>query len=909
MSSKNEIAARRLDLAARGVDLLSSLIDIASSKNNLTAVALEIGSWLGRERINRYELQFCFEHARGLLIPNSRGETFLKDVRTGVSSHAVLPLLVQPSGALGRLLLNDPFLCWIVSTTTCFFQYHGEEYVTEEILNLIVNTVFSRKNEHLSQYRLAHHPLRIQLQPVILKLVSSVWLNVVNSGSKDLQPMTAIPGICLYGHRLQNEFLSRFIINIGRDYKKMMIQTRIVPSDLLLWLLYHFHGRIRVVLAGKIAHEQQLGQEDREIELRIKVQCPADGSCQIEPRDSDTIILCTDVAGTYKELLSGQFTDNIDVKIKSRARNSLYTTATRYSTEGRLGRDTLKVQIKCTAQIIVRWILERPIKPSLRHRLAFPIIIKEQAKASDIIGTVADLLARQPSMLNLRWGDMSNQSVVFAETSDIHLDEYNSGFGAADGEHIDNPVHQTQEDEEPFEELGSHHPEDLLRYFPCLRDLLEAAAQACQCIYCRRPPLEIRLHRQLGKALKPGCFQWSAFADVMDLIAHAIADGFGLPDVSAVRSLELDHYGTSYLLLRLCHDREVSWEQWMRIAAEVFLGCPNSAEASYSPAEGAHFYMSPRETHFVGVDVYDMTTVAVQYGSSAVVTPWLDLSRPIQINGCFAFEIVHGRLCVRLETSMEQRFQSVEDEFAIIKTQMADDFTPHDNCVDAATLKAGDEWVPKLDQHCIESDVMLISAGHNTFKLLQRVRSDTTSRLIDPSRAMLKIAQNPIQCFCSHITENRLQHVEVSHGGLSYHIAPSTFDKIIGTWLSVDKPPQRSYQASSSSSGQKKAKPPDLTLFSQRTGNATLFISDQFDCHAKFNVALALSPQEAVTINHAGACMQCCVDQTVKMRIDSPPDRFDGSRVPDDRWVINTTKKLRDIPIHYVAVRQNNLEQ
>lgn len=208
MPGAGELAARRLDITSRSIDLLLSLNNIASGQASITKIALEIGQWLGGEKLNRYQLQSCFEQARGLILPNSDSQNFLAQVRSGISKSAVLPLRVQPSGSLGRLLLDDPFLCWIVTTTSCLFQSHGEKYVTGAIAGFIL---CKRAGRVLTDRELAWHPDQILVQPVLEKIVSSVWLNVVNSGNKDMPIKEEVLQICPRGHYLDSYDFGRAI--------------------------------------------------------------------------------------------------------------------------------------------------------------------------------------------------------------------------------------------------------------------------------------------------------------------------------------------------------------------------------------------------------------------------------------------------------------------------------------------------------------------------------------------------------------------------------------------------------------------------------------------------------------------------------------------------------------------------
>jgi len=75
-ASAIDLAARNLDIWARGVDLLTALTETANSSNSVVHVGIEIGRWLGREKLSENQLQLCLEKARGLVIANSKGNKF-----------------------------------------------------------------------------------------------------------------------------------------------------------------------------------------------------------------------------------------------------------------------------------------------------------------------------------------------------------------------------------------------------------------------------------------------------------------------------------------------------------------------------------------------------------------------------------------------------------------------------------------------------------------------------------------------------------------------------------------------------------------------------------------------------------------------------------------------------------------
>ncbi len=56
----------------------------SSPPNSLIKGAWEIGQWLGREKLNQYELEDCMQKAKGLAIVNQNGQALFDDIIDGV---------------------------------------------------------------------------------------------------------------------------------------------------------------------------------------------------------------------------------------------------------------------------------------------------------------------------------------------------------------------------------------------------------------------------------------------------------------------------------------------------------------------------------------------------------------------------------------------------------------------------------------------------------------------------------------------------------------------------------------------------------------------------------------------------------------------------------------------------------
>jgi hypothetical protein len=209
-SSPSSSPAGTLDVVARGIDLTTALIEASSSPNKIINLAIELGHWLGRERLNRYQLEDFMQKSRGLVQSNDQAERFYEEVLEGEKAHPIGNLSLKQSGSLGRLMVRDPWLSWIVSTTACLFECHREDYVSETLCMILLQGSMP-PGTALTRRELQRHPSRIQLKSVADKLVLSVWFNVVNSGSYSIPLPDELMKICPRGHNCESEDLATII--------------------------------------------------------------------------------------------------------------------------------------------------------------------------------------------------------------------------------------------------------------------------------------------------------------------------------------------------------------------------------------------------------------------------------------------------------------------------------------------------------------------------------------------------------------------------------------------------------------------------------------------------------------------------------------------------------------------------
>ncbi|KAE9369826.1 hypothetical protein N431DRAFT_485643 [Stipitochalara longipes BDJ] len=250
-SSRSSSTAGALDVAARGIDLTTALIEASSSPNKIIHLAIELGQWLGRERLNRFQLEDFMQKGRGLVQPNEKAESFYNEVLEGEKAHPIANLSLKQSGSLGRLMVRDPWLSWIVSTTACLFECHRENYVPDTLCMILLQGSMP-SGANISRHELQRHLSRIQLKSVADKLVLSVWFNVVNSGNSTIPLPDVLGKICPRGHNLESEDLAA-IINALRIFRqRVIIRSTHLLLDLTRWLLLHLTASYRSLSAARL---------------------------------------------------------------------------------------------------------------------------------------------------------------------------------------------------------------------------------------------------------------------------------------------------------------------------------------------------------------------------------------------------------------------------------------------------------------------------------------------------------------------------------------------------------------------------------------------------------------------------------------------------------------------------------
>ncbi|OAP53697.1 hypothetical protein AYL99_12137 [Fonsecaea erecta] len=635
----SDLVARGLDISARSIDLLTTLVKPTTKEQSALNLAIEIGRWLGREKLSENRLQNCLEKARGLVQANQQGHKFYEAVISGMHTpkRAAGYLFTQSSGSLGRLMAQDPYLRWMTSTITCLFEFHDENFISDVLCAFIMQSHLGKRIITVHEYK--WDALYLQLKPVLDKIVSSIWFNIVNSGV--IQPDCA--GLAI-------------------------IESKHLICNLIVWLIFHFKGHLRIVVSGKIIYDQVLGAEDSEIEHRVEIFCPNIGTCESPDKMtfSNVNIFMAKASG-LESLYEGRYDTPWTFKQAPRVRQRLYQPA-KYP-PGTAGRESIRVNVHNAAFQIVNWLLGlRVIRQSSGSTLLFRVVLDQEPAVEKL--EIRDLLGRVPSILNMGWRHNKAATVVFTTSFPAGEDEMQHNMASDEEMYLDEDEYSNSQDSQGFY-FGS---------FPVLRDLLESVKKSCRCGACQRSSPSV----PKVAALKSGCLRHTAFMETMAYITHSIADAFGADDCSSWTVL--GDFGVTRIL------RDISmgfmeWGAWFDTASRVVLGCPAANVLAF--IDKGYAQKTGRESEAIHQAAIGRTAIAIQHGSLAVVAPWIDINQPLSVRKCFSFKIVEGRLGV--PSTDGSQFQGLQGDSAIIMTRYTDDVSRFSDIFPMTPLAPGAE--------------------------------------------------------------------------------------------------------------------------------------------------------------------------------------------------------------------------
>lgn len=811
-----DLTAKAMDVSARSLDLLAIVGRLAQASGTTALLSQEIGRWLGREGLDETELEFFLWTSQSLAMPNERTEVqaYFKTIQNARPHKPVVPLFALPSQSLGKLVARDPLQRWMTSSISCLFRYHDEAFVID-FLSTFLTISIQPAPMPPPRHRLERSAEKLRLDAVVRKVVSSSWLHITNAGligSADQCPklLEEFSWACTDGHNIDSYTLAVLVTKIctERHRKELIIESQHLLTNVLLWLLWHYDGRLRVVVSGKIVYDQVLGPTDSVVEFRVGRFCTAtsDGTQCEETAEGErrSFQMFHNISGHFSKIFGGHYDTADSIRQEPWMRQELYTSPFRYTT----GPRSIPTMTRMTAKILLQWYLERPVATEsifVGSKLSFRLRLANEGGdwSSDDLGLrIGDLVGRTPRLITDVSGGLGRPYVIFSTPSDEssllrsrHAPKNGeaTSLDTGDFELTDDHrqgLHTVEEDDSLDDDdplLGTAN--ELLDYFPILYDLVSEMQKTCRCWRC----VKQRQRLKHAKLFNDGnCAAFTAFMEVMFLFSHGIADSFGASDASGIgKDAALRDLGAVGILKDAIRwnlfdpsiaEGTVTWHALFDTAARVFLGSPTlstmtDAVRDYWGAEAhtsfAHRLMS--------------TVVAVQYGSLAVVAPWLDISHPLSLKRCFRFEIARGQIAVSVEedtnSGYHSKFHQIAADMAVVETQAADSVSDFIKRF-PSTVHGPNAEATLLNDHCdkIICDWVLVSVTKERHKLLMRVRAGEHSRMVEPSRAMVQFTRATSVPRCCHESQSETR-IETVPAGCTVEL--NQFDELIGRWTAA----------------------------------------------------------------------------------------------------------------------------
>ena len=594
--------------------------------------ALEAGNqlmkWLARGGISEREFNYCADLIRAKANPNLHGLELRQKLREAESRLSkVASLSLDLSGSVGRMMVMDDDYCYVASTVMAMMSFHDLSFAERCLCNMAVDN-----NDFRLGPRYPCDLRRTRIKPVISKIVESVALDIANAGF-DLQELPPeLQVIC--GHVLEVDIFSAAIMTIQRAQCNVWILTDVFYVDLALWFLSHYSGTLEVSVAGQLIFRKALGQSHSRLTVLVrKLYDPTqfeqgsshDASIRISTGDGS---LCKTIfaADSQKEDVRGQYVPT--------SRRNLYNIT-------HVGRPTLDVvsgqsvlnkcelnDIGATGQAMSKWLMRVPLRPAMQQsilgrahltRRGFDFLHPDpHPEKHPPFLNLGQIFSRVPAILRQNFGITAGGLVVFKapEPEELDLD-------------IETQI-LAEVNEKNFIGIGR-----TMECFPQACALIDSIRERCSRHGCQ----DCEESHDVDSC-RPGCLGEAALTALLTVIAHAIAEGFGVRSASGLTDERLIKWSMAKLLHELTFRQTVLWDTWFTLAAIVHLGCPWH-EMNFNPP-----------TADSGVSCIS----GVQYGSSVIVAHWTDLTSERTATGCFGADFADG-----------YHIKGLSDNFAIVQ--------------------------------------------------------------------------------------------------------------------------------------------------------------------------------------------------------------------------------------------------
>jgi len=576
---------------ARALDLTRAVTDILNKSGAIGGLVGQVVKWLAREGIPEGEFAHCLEKSKALIYPNDNGLKIRSRLEESDAKSKAKPyiagLKLVSAMSIGKWMTYDPDYCYLVTTVAALFAHHDMPYTSEVICDMLLDKCTHEKGSS-QVYRYE----KSRILPVVRKIVESITLNVVNaSGNFDNLP-EEIRGTC--SHHIDSHILAAAAMAISRTSGNVIIRCNRFLADLYVWLLAHIEGDMSLSIAGKIVHRATFGRPSRSVTMLADEAC-LEGHDEI----TSTLVISTNVGGTLRTMLRHTADHAKHGGSCVNIRQPLYDLVG-YNRAGQIHRALTRQEsreIRFAGQRIVAWLMARPAIADHSSRIVYSTRLTDDDFVHSGLA-VDSLLSRWPAICNEDLGPRVRTSKHSFK--------------------ISNKLERKIPCE--AEEISIR---DMLSCFPHARAIILQACTRCQCKSCRTVASEIG---KFSLAPKSGCLAYLAEDHLCLIIAHAVADGFGIPDASNLGDFSDVRKGVQRLMSELISRKRIAWETWFSLANLTYLGCAWPEEI-VKAGEGSD------------------ELAAVQHGSEVVVAPWVDLRSDLKLENSFSCLIAAGRLC------------------------------------------------------------------------------------------------------------------------------------------------------------------------------------------------------------------------------------------------------------------------
>ncbi|KAI4261723.1 MAG: hypothetical protein L6R42_003081 [Xanthoria sp. 1 TBL-2021] len=794
-------------------------MNIVNPAGAVAGYGLDLLRWLERSGVDEVEFQRCMSRAESLAYPNKNGmvlsESITKaDNRLQQLKQGHLPLSLTFSQALGRLLVREPDLCYMTSTTACLLQYHDLAYTASALTSVVLD-----RGGHEEETKYTYEPWRASIRAVIVKVVESIFLNITNAGHQTDAIPQELAG--LHVHVLDDTNFAAIAMQIQRASRNLLLKAEKFPGDIVLWILNHFAGTIEVYVGSARIYEANLGRHNKSLTIVVTDPCSDDH----ERCDGRTwpVELAEIIDGRPHRLVGGSSSENLTPCTYQR--HKLYETenimnntqmSKQYYLDKGQQNETLHV-----ARRIMKWLMEVPITTRDCYHLSefcFKTeteLDEDRDRLSEL--TISQIVYRSPRLLQVRTGQSSDTLPVFRRP------ESTGSLQNTDSE-----------------EWGPRDtPEEVLKNFPSAEALLEKMRQDCRCTNCRASGSSPRAVlasmskncrctncRASGGGFsqcKQGCRRYSAVLGLCTILSHAVADCLGVDDVSGDQDPKVMMSGVMTLIFEVIEEEVVRWDTWFMVAACIVTG---------------------RRSVFVGESEDSRaqsgtSLVGVQYGSLAVLATWLDFGAQPEVNGSFGLKVFDGVV------------QGIKDDVAFIQTEKGTTGQPSQFFTNMDLIQQPLGRVIETDDTPFVIQKAIFRGERGVHKLLVIVKVNDHLRIVDPTTSMVVVSRKCQSSVCEHRRLNpTLEQIQEKVGLMGPSTNVVTFGDIFACW-----------------EGRR-------GLFDKRPGIPLNHLSIVIDDIAKLNIALALSNGDIVLRDVRKCCLLCALDRCLELHSSAPSSTY-----------------------------------